>query len=221
MLTTQCHNQTDPRWSGLKLSKDGLRTIGSDGCALTCLSDVLGLTPDFVLAELRKVGGIADTGDLNWTGVPRAFPKLRFNFRWGTVNEDRNSAYRKTVPAALQSIRNLLALGQPVIVRTNHPSGVTHFVTVVDTNPNDTDLWVNDPDGGRQILYSVKYGDPTKNLLAYVVLIGDPKEGATVSETTKLNLISHSAQSLWKAQQMKEGFGTQTYAKEIIDTLIG
>jgi hypothetical protein len=80
---------------------------------------------------------------------------------------------------------------------------------------------VNDPDGGRQIQYSLKYGDVQKNLLAYVILIGSPKDGATVSQETLTTLRYNASQTVWKAQQLKEGFGADVYPKEIIDTIIG
>lgn len=218
MINVPLFNQWDQRWRFEKLGKTG-RTLGSDGCAMTCLGMFQGLNPIETLNRMNGVGGVMDSGDLLWTKVHEAFPSVRFHFRWGTVIEDRYSALRKQVAVAYADICILLALGQPVLVRTTNPSGLFHWVLAKEILPGD--LLVNDPDGGKEIAYSSRFGNPSETILAYAILIKQPDGLAdNVSESLKRDILLSTAIALPKAAAIRAGESVDVYSKELLDTFL-
>lgn len=210
------YNQADQKWRSTPLGTFG-RTIGSDGCAISALSMVVGEEPPKVLQKAKALGAIADSGDFFWPAVGAMFPNVRFHYRWSTVNEERNLANRKEIEPAIESIKTLLALGQPVILRVVNPDGVGHFVVAVGW---DGDLIVNDPDGGKQRRYKERFGDPVKSLLAYVVLVGPERDGVDCGEDIRKRIVGNAAGALYKAAQLADGKNVATYSREILDTFI-
>lgn len=57
--------QSDSRWAGIRLGTCGV-TIGSDGCAATCLSIMLDSTPDWINKVLKEQGGYINGCLMNW-----------------------------------------------------------------------------------------------------------------------------------------------------------
>src|SRR3990167_8281017 len=82
MIQTQTYSQRDPRWKNVKLGFSKKLTIGSDGCVITSLANMLSIfgyseTPDSVNTKLKGVNGFID-GLIIWSRVSRAWPKVRF-----------------------------------------------------------------------------------------------------------------------------------------------
>jgi hypothetical protein len=163
--------------------------------ALTAKLRYHGLTVDVrdVVGRHKDVGGIAQSGDLSWPAITKAFPSVYFHWRWSTVLEERgNVAYRKTTEAAYDEILQQLALGQPVLVRTVTPSGFGHWVLAVDGAEND-DLLIMDPWDGQMRRFSEKYGQVKDNLYAYATLLGSPNGKANHIPDHIINQVVMSA----------------------------
>ena len=82
MIQTQTYSQRDKRWSRVRLGFSTRHTLGSDGCIVTSIANMLSAlgykdTPDIVNEKLKKVGAFAGAL-LIWSRVPKAYPKLRF-----------------------------------------------------------------------------------------------------------------------------------------------
>ena len=194
MLTPILYSQNSPQWKNSPLGTTG-RTIGSDGCAVTCVSMALSQyqinkNPQEVVQALKGHGGIAASGDITWTAITPSFPGVFFHWRQGTTLEDKYSTYRIDPKVAMAKIAKLLALGQPVILRTII-NGFGHFVLAKEILDND--FLVNDPVDGQQRTFSSRYGDVDKNLMAYVVLIGGPTATADNVSQVTMNDIRASA----------------------------
>jgi len=73
----QTLSQKDTRWTRTRLGF-GTGTIGQYGCTITALSSLIGLTPDYVNEQLKKVNGFAgETKNLViWSALPTAFPQI-------------------------------------------------------------------------------------------------------------------------------------------------
>jgi len=193
-------SQRDPRWSTVQLGS-GSRTLGSDGCLLVSLTSKLiyhGLTvtPKDVVARLKEKGGIQPSGDTAWPDITRAFPGVIFRWRWSTVLEERgNVAFRKSPLSAYADILNLLALGQPTLIRTE-TKGLGHWVLAVDGEDGD-DLLIMDPFDGQMRRFSEKYGPIKDNLYAYSVLIGSPNgTGDRIPEANRKEVIQGAGAAL-------------------------
>lgn len=163
--------QADPRW-GMKSLGGSALTIASDGCTLTSLTMALqnwaiNLRPDEVEAKLRAVGGF-DNGRIIWTKIPLAFPDVYFHYRWDTTNNPSNSIFSKMSPeAALEKVRRLIGLGDPVLL--NVANGI-HWVVAFE----DYCLMIMDPLNLGPMPYTQKYGDPLKTLWGFAALAGPP-----------------------------------------------
>lgn len=219
MLSLQNYSQLDPAWRNEPLGTQG-RTLGSDGCTVSCVGMFVGKTPLETLRALQVVNGIMPSGDLIWPKVEEAFSGTAyFNFRWSTTLEERSTAYRKSPEQAYADICALLALGQPVILRLQHSSGFFHWVIAKEILPGD--LLVHDPLGGVETPFSARYGPILSNLYAYSVLIKQPQGTAdNISDGLLRLIVSNASQALPKAAAIEAGQNVQTYAKEILDTLI-
>lgn len=106
-------SQRDPKWRGETLGFDTSLTLGSDGCALTCLAMLVNgygfdETPSTLNAKLKALGpGNGFLGGLIvWGGLSRLFPKITF----------QRIVICRDQPAPLQAIDQTLDAGQPLIV---------------------------------------------------------------------------------------------------------
>ncbi len=84
-FTPKYLSQRDPRWANEKLGFDNTVTIGTDGCALVCLTMLVNgygfnETPSSMNRKLKDMGsGIGFLGSLIvWPGLTRAFPRIAF-----------------------------------------------------------------------------------------------------------------------------------------------
>ena len=139
--------QRDPRWKDIKLGNSYL-TLGSDGCLVTVLSMVAGVTPDVFNARLKEVGGF-DGPRVYWQMVDDAFPDLEYVTAYDCYY----------IPAPLDLIDDLLSRGisVPVHVLLN---GLQHWVLI--TGKTVDDYVINDPWYGDQRSFKNTYGDPAR-----------------------------------------------------------
>jgi hypothetical protein len=142
-------SQRDPRWKDEKLGFDNSITLGSDGCALTCLAMFVNgygfnETPSSMNQKLKAMGSGAGFlgGLIVWSGLTRAFPKIVY--REITICRDQ--------PAPLDAINASLDSGQPVIVevdRSPSPGLQNHWVVLYQRQGSDylmLDPWPQPPD---------------------------------------------------------------------------
>jgi hypothetical protein len=142
-------SQRDPRWINEKLGFDGSVTIGTDGCALACLTMLVNgydfdETPSSMNRKLKDMGsGIGFLGSLIvWPGLTRAFPKVIFN----RILVCRDS------PAPMDEINASLASGQPLVIELDRSPAAglqNHWVILYAHNGDDyliLDPWPQPPD---------------------------------------------------------------------------
>jgi len=148
-------SQQDPRWKDEKLGFDNAITIGSDGCALTCLTMLVNgygfnETPSTMNQKLKAMGSGAGFlgGLIVWSGLTRAFPKIIY----------RDILLCRDQPAPLASINASLDAGQPLVVeidRSPAPNLQNHWVVLYGRRGNDyliLDPWPNPPDNKESLL---------------------------------------------------------------------
>ena len=153
-------SQQDPQWKQQQLGFDNSITIGTDGCALTCLTMLVNgygfsETPATINKKLADMGsGVGFLGGLIvWGALTQAFPKI---------------AYQRIIlcqdqPAPVADIDASLAAGQPVIVqldRSPSPGLQSHWVVLVSKQAEDylmLDPWPFPVDAGPVSLLG-RYG---------------------------------------------------------------
>lgn len=219
------YNQGDPRWRDKKLSPSAL-TMGGYGCYITSFTMALhnfaiSLDPGQVLEKLIAKNGLNYDGFLTYDGVMRAFPAVYFNERVYTTNDPSSNGLEMRPEIAIKKVRRLLDLGQPTILCVDNQGndGVPdHAILAKDylVNPmgSVTDFRIHDPDGGRELWFTEKYGPVLTKLYGYVSLIGPPI--AFPDQSTD----QEDGGALWKASQVRRGINVGTYSKEIMDNLL-
>jgi hypothetical protein len=144
MFRTRPLSQRDPDWKNIPLgfTHEG-RTIGSDGCTLTCLTMLVNgfgfqETPATLNDKLKALG--PNQGFFGaliaWFGVPRVLPGLKLN----KLIECRR------VPAPMAEIDAALDAGKPVVVELDmspSPGFQNHWVLVYGRQDND--YLIHDP----------------------------------------------------------------------------
>lgn len=141
-------NQRDPRWAGRQLGTSN-KTIGSHGCAITCLSMLLryyGMSenPATVNHQLKLRNGYYNSNLLIWESVQRIWPRMDFQGRVNCL----------TRPAPVDRLRQSLAMGRPVIAWLDgspSPGMQQHFVLLVEERPEEEDWWCHDPWTGERV----------------------------------------------------------------------
>lgn len=152
MLDIAPLSQRDPRWASDKLGNSNL-TIGSHGCLVTCLAMAVGVTPAEFNRRLREVGGF--TGALvYWKMVEVAYPQLDY-YKFIDC---------RYVPAPLNEIDSMLALGVPVEVEVDFNPDTAfvdqHWILIIGKAGDD--YIANDPWTGERISFREKYGEPSR-----------------------------------------------------------
>lgn len=110
----------------------GVPNIGKIGCTTTDLAmflEIFGynLTPPQVEEAMTKVGGylyvrdqngrLQPTGLIIWSKIEKAFPKVKFVYRYYSYNNSK--------------VLSLIRRGLPVLVEVRHPSGIKHWVLFI------------------------------------------------------------------------------------------
>lgn len=198
-------SQWGQAWSSKKMGNSPY-TLATDGCYVTSLTALMWpyaipLDPGQVLDKLNAAGAISNDGFLGYSGVEAAFPWVKFHDRIRTTNDPTPGVSKMDIGVAIKNIKKLIDLGNPVILTVDNirNDGIPdHAVCGYDYT--DTDLRIMDPDGGRDIMFSSKYGDPQKKLYGYIAFIGPTimfKDGTP--EITK-----SASQALWKLSQVRK-----------------
>lgn len=111
MINTRIYSQRDWRWYWKKVGF-GRGHFGNVGCTITALTSLLfvagyDLTPPQVAERLRGVNGFV--GDLlYWSKVERAFPKVKFHWRYYKYN---NTEVKKLVDKGIPVLVEVLLYG--------------------------------------------------------------------------------------------------------------
>lgn len=111
MINTRVYSQRDWRWYWKKVGF-GNGHFGNIGCTVTALTSLLfvagyDLTPPQVAERLRGVNGFI--GDLlYWAKVEKAFPKVKFNWRYYKYN---NTEVKKLVDKGIPVLVEVLLKG--------------------------------------------------------------------------------------------------------------
>ena len=177
-MNPRIYNQGDTRWRDVVIGRgaDGPLTIGSHGCLLSCEAmrlPVYGLdeTPATVVSKAKLTGGVLDIeGNLAWAGMERVFPTLAFLERKYTTNFTGNTAddSPKVQPAAaIERIKLLLSMGQPVPLEVRLPS--QHFVLAVRWDDARKDFLCHDPNGGIETWFKDRYGSLMTKLMGWII----------------------------------------------------
>lgn len=166
-------SQRDPRWQATKLGFDTRLTIGSDGCALTCLAMLAtGFghpeTPDTLNKKLIKLGpGKGYIGPLMvWAGLTRLYPRIG-------IKELYVCSHTKPVP--FKRIDSLLSNGQAVLVEIDSSLALgeqSHWVLLIKKLAEDylmLDPWALKGDGnGVPILEKYGFGRTLEQVITAV-----------------------------------------------------
>jgi hypothetical protein len=164
-------SQRDIKWSGNKLGKSTVLTIGSDGCLLVCHSMLFTYygheaTPD-VLNEIYKSKGVFDGTMINFYAA-------------GNIHDDINAVEYYNcidVPCDLTKIDKCLINKQPVIAwvdNVNNDNKPDHFVLIIGKS-DDGHYFTNDPWTGETYYFDAKWGDPAKFIYGLRIYSGIPK----------------------------------------------
>jgi len=201
MIKLSSLQQADPRWGSKSLGGSAL-TIASDGCTLTSLTMAMqnwaiNLRPDEVEAKLRAVGGF-ENGRIIWTKIPIAFPELVFHFRWDTTNNPSQSIFSKISPeAALDKIKRLIQLGQPVLLQVSN--GI-HWVLGFEVNC----MMIMDPLRVGPRPYAQDYGDILKTLWGFSIVLGTSVEVDDTGDARTANGFSGGLKRISDTLKRKE-----------------
>jgi len=84
-------SQLNKKWKNILLGFSTTRTLGSDGCTITCLACVLNITPAEVNTRLKAVGGFSGALVI-WAKIKEAFPELAWEFRGYNYDEGQVKA---------------------------------------------------------------------------------------------------------------------------------
>lgn len=175
------YNQGDPRWRDVVIGHwaDGSNvTIGSHGCLMTCEAMRLPAygysdTPDLLYTK-GKVEGVFDgEGNFKWSGMEDIYPNLAHQERKYTSNFMGNTAdgsLKWTPAAAIERIKLLLLMGQPVPIEVRLPS--QHFILAKLWDDTRKDFLCNDPNGGIETWFKDRYGPLETKLMGWIVSVG-------------------------------------------------
>jgi SH3-like domain-containing protein len=166
-------SQRDPGWINEKLGFDDSVTIGTDGCALTCLTMLVNgvgfnETPSSMNRKLKDMGtGIGFLGSLIvWPGLTRAFPKIIF----------RRIIVCRDQPAPLDEINASLDSGQPLVIELDRSPSAglqNHWVVLYGRQGEDylmLDPWPQPPDKESPTLVPrYGFGRPPSDFITAVV----------------------------------------------------
>lgn len=225
MIQLPSYSQTDPRWKDLPLGTSGYLE-GPKGCALTSTAMHIAayginMDPGQLTKLLNANDGFDSEGFIKWSVLVQLFPQLYFGGAFYTTNHTGQMTGKIEPPVAIERIKKLVRLGQPVLLHVDHsPSipGEDHFVDLFDA-PDDLTKWmIHDPDmppNSAPIPFQQRYGSPLTGIFGWRQLLGPP----TMFPDYSTPFDESVAQALWKASQIAQGKNVMTYSKEIIQDI--
>jgi hypothetical protein len=154
----QTLSQRDKRWGSIKLGTSDT-TISGYGCTITCISMIIGTTPDVANERLKAVNGYAQGNLVIWDKLAEAFPGIKIKRVWSYDNAD-----------VLANVPNVLVEvdGKPI-------GGYRHWVVYIGSKKM-IDPW----DGTEKSTTS--YPSP----VSYCVILGKWNKPSPVSDDQKV-----------------------------------
>lgn len=152
------YSQRDKRWKDIKLGTSDT-TIGGYGCTITCISMIIGTTPDVANERLKAVNGYAQGNLVIWDKLAEAFPGIKIKRVWSYDNVD-----------VLANVPNVLVEvdGKPI-------GGYRHWVVYIG-NKRLVDPWTGMEGATSQ------YPSP----LSYCVILGKWNKPSPTSDDQKV-----------------------------------
>jgi hypothetical protein len=151
-------SQRDKRWKDIKLGTSNT-TLGEYGCTITCISMIIGTTPDVANERLKSVNGFAEGNLVIWSKLEEAFPGIKIKRVWTYDNDD----VLKNVPNVLVEVD-----GKPI-------GGYRHWVVYIG-NKRLVDPWTGMEGSTSQ------YPSP----LSYCVILGKWNKPSPVTDDQKI-----------------------------------
>lgn len=238
-MNTIPYVQGDPRWGAKRLGATQL-TMASHGCYVTVIASILAgtydkrsplggpLTPGDLCDQLNATpGGFDSEGQLGWTSIHALYPDAFLYGRVWTTNAAYSNTARVTVDKAIRDMRRAMLLGFTVGICVDLVGSdkVPDHIVACEEMPEDlSQLLVMDPAYGDIRLFSDRYGDPLKGIMGYRLLVGDRANKPYSSDqkvTVDGSFLNSVIAATWKASQLYQGIGMETYAKEILDSVMG
>lgn len=218
-------NQGNPEWRNViigRFADNSPVTIGSHGCLMTCEAmrvAAYGITETpATLYSKGKVHGIFDIeGNFEWTGMEQVYPTLAFLHRKYTINftgVTADGSPKWTPASAIQYIKLLLLMGQPVPLEVRLPS--QHFVLAVTWDDTRQDFLLHDPNGGITVWFKDRYGDPMTKLTGWIISVG-PGTWFPANSTPERQQMGNA---LGYAQLAARGKDTRANALRAADALL-
>jgi hypothetical protein len=176
-------SQQDPRWKDKKLGVGDV-TIGTDGCFLTCFSDLVGTDPGTLNDQMVVHGGFS--GSLIIAAVVPAI----YSTIW-----IESTTFCLNNPAPLDVIDKAFTSGKSVIVGIN---GNSHFVILSGKAGNDynmIDPWPLVDEPPATLLGRYGKGQTAEIVISYILVLGgvvipipEPASDIVTVITDELNL---------------------------------
>lgn len=170
--------------------------------------------PGELCKKIVAVGGFDAQGYFDNNVIPRMFPTV-LNYERGNTTNLPNG---KIQPAtAVEKIKSLVMAGQPVLLWVDsilQDGQADHWVVAKDVKGDD--FLINNPAGGVEQWFSVRFGDPLKKIYGYLAIVGPPINFPDTASQSDMK----RGQAMFKAAQVAQGKNVQTYAKEILQDLI-
>lgn len=223
-ITIPLYSQYDPKWKDRSLGKSSLH-MGDSGCYVTsfCMmisNFAINENPEIVVTKLSLANAFTDEGFLTYDGLMRAYPTVVFNERVNTTNAMTNVGSRTLIDVCIKKIQKLIRYGQPTILLVDNigNDGIQdHAVCAYDyktNNDESIDFKIHDPDGGRDIWFTDKYGSVEKKLYGYLSIIGSPIAFPDNGDSVLGGVV-------YKLAEAKRGVNVSQNVKEAFDVLTG
>lgn len=243
MIKLDLYNQWDPLWADMHLGSSPFKMRDS-GCYATSVTMILSafgikggaggpLTPGEFVTRMDDRSGFGLDGMLNWDAVGAEFPwAYWYDSQWTTRYQKAHDVEKLEQSTAIARIQRIVSLGIPVIACVDHLGNdewPDHAVVIYDA-PEDPFKWMmHDPDGGLNMPFSGRYGDPMLGLYGYRVVIGPPQSWPDSSD----GILKAMGDVAWKLSQLRKAYDKldsrlknvlpaqiTTYSREALDDII-
>lgn len=230
MIPIPSYNQADAKWKDILIGKSGL-TMHGYGCYITTIAAILAgayqkknssgqpITPGDLCNSLNAIGGFSADGQVDWSSIQKLYPDcFLYKACWSTNVIDRYTV-KVDINKVLSDVERAVRFGLPVLLCVDNilkDKIPDHAICLYDA-PTDRTQWkIMDPDGGKQILFKDKYGTVENGVYGYRLLLGSP----VCFPDYSTDLDKDVGIACWKAGQIFQGKNTQTYSKELLDTIL-
>ena len=164
---------------------------------------------------------------MGWDALHRLFPDVFMYGRIWSTNAAFNNTAKASVDKCVRDLRRAVLLGFTPGICVDLVGGdkLPDHIVALENLPEDINqMTVMDPAFGDVRLFSDRYGDPLKGIMGYRLMIGD-RADKPYQDGTKYQIDGTFLNSLivstWKASQVYQNIGLDTYKKEILDSIMG